>query len=95
MLQATIRIGEREYLLPAEYDREELMRTITSQVRAGGGFVEVVRTPDRVVNVLVSPGTNVCIEVRRIDLEDESEASGEKSDGPWWELSWLEPFDLM
>ena len=95
MLQATIRIGEREYLLPAEYDREELMRTITSQVRAGGGFAEVVRTPDRVVNVLVSPGTNVCIEVRRIDLEDESEASGEKFDGPWWELSWLEPFDLM
>jgi hypothetical protein len=95
MLQATIRIGEREYLLPAEHDREELMRTITSQVRAGGGFVEVVRTPDRVVNVLVSPGTNVCIEVRRIDVEDESEASGQMVDDPWWEQSWLEPFDLM
>ena len=95
MLQATIRIGEREYPLPAERDREELMRTITSQVRDGGGFVEVVRTPDRVVNVLVSPGTNVCIEARRVDVEDESEASGESRDGTWWELSWLEPFDLM
>jgi len=95
MSQATIRIGEREYLLPTELDREELMRTIASQVRAGGGFVEVVRTPNRVVSVLVSPGTNVCIEVDRVEDEDGREASGENSKGPWWELSWLEPFDLM
>ena len=95
MLQATIRIGEREFLLPAEHDREDLMRTIATQVRAGGGFVEVLRTPDRVVSVLVSPGTNVSIEVTRVDDEDERDAAAGKFDGPWWELSWLEPFDLM
>ena len=93
MLQATIRIDEREYLLPAEHDGTAIMRTIASQVRAGGGFVEVVRTPDRAVNVLVAPGTNVSVEVNRID--DQPEPPGDELEGPWWELSWLEPFDLM
>lgn len=93
MLQATIRIDEREYFLPAEHDREAIMRMISSQVRAGGGFVEIVRTPDRAVNVLVAPGTNVCIEVRRVD--DESEAPEGELEAPWWRQSWEGPFDLL
>ena len=92
MLQATIRIAEREYHLPAN-DREEIMRLISSQVRAGGGFVEIVRTPARAVTVLVAPCTNVSIEVKRVD--DEPEAPDGEREAPWWGPSWLDEFDLM
>ena len=93
MLQATIRIDEREYLLTAEHDREAIMRTIVTQVRAGGGFVEIVRTPDRAVNVLVACGTSVSIETRHVP--DQPDASGGEWEGQWWGQSWLDPFDLM
>ena len=92
MLQATIRIAEREYHLPAN-DREEIMQTISSQVRAGGGFVEFVRTPDRAVTFLVATCTSVSIEVRRVD--DEPTAPDGESESPWWGSSWLDAFDLM
>jgi hypothetical protein len=93
MMQAMIRIDEREYLLPPERDEEAIMDLIASQVRAGGGFVEIVRTPNRVVNVLVSPGTNVSIESRRV--EDLPPAPDEVLEGQWWGHSWLDPFDVL
>lgn len=63
MLQARITIDGREHFIPPEHDPEAIMRTITEQVRAGGGFVELVRTCDRTVRVLVSPGMSLSIEV--------------------------------
>ena len=41
------------------------MGVITAKVRAGGGFVEIVRTPDRAMSVLVSPGMSLSIEITR------------------------------
>jgi len=92
MMQAMIRIDEREYLLPPERE-EAIMDLIASQVRAGGGFVEIVRTPDHVVNVLVSPGTNVSIETRRV--EDLPSAPDEGLEAQRWKHSWLDPFDVL
>ena len=43
------------------------MGLITAEVQAGGGFVEIVRTPDRAVSVLVSSGMSLSIEVTRAD----------------------------
>lgn len=93
MLQATIWIDEREYLLPGEHDGTEIMRMIATQVRAGGGFVEIVRTPDRAVSVLVGPATAVSIEVKRVE-EQPAAPDGER-EGQWWGQSWLDPFDLV
>lgn len=93
MLQATIRIDEREYPLPVENDGKAIMGMIAAQVRAGGGFVEIVRTPDRAVSVLVGPGTAVSIEVKRV--EDQPAAPDGEREGPWWGQSWLDPFDLL
>ncbi|WP_173923467.1 hypothetical protein [Agromyces sp. Marseille-P2726] len=63
MLQAWITIDGRAHFLPPELDTEAIMKAITDQLRAGGGFVELVRTPERVWNVLVSPGMSLSIEV--------------------------------
>ena len=78
MLQTRIKIDGRDYLLSSEHDAETIMGIITAQVRAGGGFVEVVRTPDRMVSVLVSPGMSLSIEITHLDdepatIEDEIE----------------------
>jgi hypothetical protein len=67
MLQGWIRIDGQEHFIPPQHDIEAIMKTITELVRAGGGFVEIVRTPDRVLNVLVSPGTSVSIEVTEVE----------------------------
>jgi len=63
MLQAWIRIDGREHFIPPHHDTEAMMTAITDQVRAGGGFVEIARTPDRVVSVFVAPGMSLAIEV--------------------------------
>jgi hypothetical protein len=73
MLQARIRIDGREYLLRPEQDAGTIMGMITAKVQAGGGFVEIVRTSDRVMSVLVSPGMSLAIEVTR--AEDQPAAS--------------------
>lgn len=67
MLQARIRIDGREHFLPPEHDASAIMGRITAQVRAGGGFVEILRTPDRVLSVLVSPGMSLSIEFTQVD----------------------------
>lgn len=69
MLQAWIRIDGREHFIPPERDTDAMMTAITDQVRAGGGFVEIARTPDRVVNVFVAPGMSLAIEITQ---EEES-----------------------
>ena len=67
MLQFRIRIDGQDYLLPSEHHAETIMGMITSQVRAGGGFVEIVRTAERAMSILVSPGMSLSIEVTRVD----------------------------
>ena len=74
MLQASIRIEGRDHFLPPGDGADEIMSRITEQLRAGGGFVEIIRTPDRSVRVLVSPGVSLSIEVTDVD-EDPSEPS--------------------
>ena len=93
MLQARIRIDGREYLLRPEYDAETIMGRITAKVRAGGGFVEIVRTADRAMSVLVSPGMNLSLEVTRV--EDHAAASDD--DLEWMSLahSSLDMFDAL
>ena len=93
MLVTRIIIDRREYSLPGREDVEAIMGRITAQVRAGGGFVEVIKTPHRAVSVLVSPGTSLSIEVthvdddpQRVDFDAETEAM---------QRSALDPFELM
>ena len=91
MLLARIRIDGRDHFLPRDYDAEAIMSRITEQVRAGGGFVEILRTPSRVLSVLVSPGLNMSIELT--DVEDERPAPEEEPDE--LEPSFLGPIDLF
>ena len=67
MLQTRIRIDGRDYLLRPGHDAETIMGRITATVRAGGGFVEIVRTPEHAMSVLVSPGTSLSVEVTRVE----------------------------
>ena len=69
------------------------MRTITEQVRAGGGFVEIVRTPDRELSVLVSPGMSLSIEITHV--EDQPAASDADVQEPWLTHSWFDTFDML
>jgi hypothetical protein len=85
-------IGRREYYVPAEESPESIMARVTEQVRAGGGFVELIRSPQRTVNVLISPGMNLSIEV--VHVEDVSGAAGSAGPEPW-EGTWLDPLDLV
>lgn len=93
MLVTRIIIDRREYALPGRENVEAIMGRITAQVRAGGGFVELLKTPHRAVSVLVSPGTSLSIEVtqvddepHRLDLDAQTEAM---------QRSALDPFELM
>ncbi|ANJ27111.1 hypothetical protein ATC03_10605 [Agromyces aureus] len=87
-----MKIDGREYLLPADHDPETVMANITGLVRAGGGFVEAMRSPDRTVSVFVSPGMSLSVEVTDVD-GDVLEHSD--SDEPWLPPSALDPFDLQ
>ena len=93
MLQARIRVDAREYLLPAGHDVEAMKTEVTALVRAGGGFVEIARTPDRGVSVLVSPGMSLSIEVTHVD--DEPAASDAEIEESWYLQSSLDPFDVL
>ena len=93
MLQARVRIDGREFLLRPEQDAETIMGVITAKVRAGGGFVEIVRTPDRAMSVLVSPGMSLSIEITR--AEDQPAASGADLEQMPLEQSWSGSFDVF
>lgn len=93
MLQARIRIDGREYLVRPEHDAETIMGRITAKVKAGGGFVEILRTPDRAMSVLVSPGMSLSIEVTRV--EDQPAASDEELEQMPLALSSLDMFDVL
>lgn len=74
------------------------MGSITEQVRAGGGFVELIGTPRRAVNVLVSPGTSLSIEVTEVQEEfnpTDEEFSRTDAATERWETSSLDPFELL
>lgn len=89
-------IDRREYPLAPEQDVEPIIERITEQVRAGGGFVELVGSPQRTVYVLVTPGTTLSIEVAEVARVEAVEA-GEPRPArvvESWERSWLDPFDL-
>jgi len=92
MLQARIRIDGREHFVPPEFDAEALMQTITNQVRTGGGFVEIMRTPDRALSVLVSPGMSLSIEL--VDVDDEASPDGE-SERTAAVQSWVDSFEML
>ncbi|MCK8609221.1 hypothetical protein [Agromyces sp. C10] len=83
-------VDGREYVLPADQDVAGIMTRITDQVRAGGGFVELVDAPGRTLSVLVSPGMSLAIEVRA--SEDALRGSDLAADPV--EPSWFDPFDL-
>ena len=89
MLKARITIDGREHHIPSVHEAEVIMTTITEQVRAGGGFVEVLRTPERALSVLVTPGLNVSIELRMV--EDDPAASD--ADEPPPVQTWMDAFD--
>ncbi len=93
MLQARIRIDGREYLLRPEQDAETIMGLITAKVRAGGGFVESVRTPDRAMRVLVSSGMSLSIEVTRAD--DQPAAPDADLEQVPLDQSWSSAFDVF
>ncbi|KQM82362.1 hypothetical protein ASE68_02920 [Agromyces sp. Leaf222] len=85
-----MRIDGRDYLLPSDDDPETVMANVTALVRAGGGFVETVRTMDRTVSVFVSAGMSLSVEVTEID-GDSLEAEEE---GAWLVQSAFEAYDL-
>ena len=88
MLQTRIKIDGRDYLLPSDSNAETIAGVITAQVRAGGGFVEIVRTPDRAMSVLVSPGMSLSIEVTHIDDQPEIHDVIEQAPpGSWMDAS--------
>lgn len=92
MLQAWIRIDGREHFIPPDHDTEAMMTAITDQVRAGGGFVEIARTPDRVVSVFVAPGMSLAIEVT--EVEDSAPHSDDDAEKAPVVQSNLDVFDL-
>jgi hypothetical protein len=91
MLHARLNVEGREYALPADETAASIMRRITEQVRAGGGFVEVVTSAPRTLHILVSPGMSLSIEV--VDEDDEPIRSYEES--TQLEPSFLDPLDLI
>ena len=93
MLQANIRIDGRDHFLPQGGDAEAIMTRITEQLRAGGGFVEIVRTPRRSVSVLISPGVSLTVEVAEVD--DEPEESDVELETVWRPQAWFSAIDLM
>lgn len=93
MLQANIRIDGRDHFLPHGDDVEAIMTRITEQLRAGGGFVEIVRTPHRSVSVLISPGVSLIVEVA--DVDDEPEESDAELETVWRPQAWFSSIDLM
>ena len=91
MLQATITVAGQDFNLPPEQDVHSIMESITQQVRAGGGFVEIRREPDRTVSVLVSPGMNLSIELRSMDEDPVEELPVLHSwldPDEWWKPGW-------
>ncbi|MEL4317901.1 hypothetical protein WJX64_02685 [Leifsonia sp. YIM 134122] len=62
-------------------------------MRAGGGFVEILRTPDRSVSVLVSPGTTLSIETTQV--EDDVAATDAAHDIRMSAIPWHESFDVF
>lgn len=93
MLQASIRIEGREHFLPPGDGGDAIMSKITEQVRAGGGFVEIIRTPDRSVRVLVSPGVSLTIEVT--DVEEEPSEPSAEVETPWRQEAWFSSIDVV
>ena len=94
MLHVRLNVDGREYAIPADETAETIMRRITEQVRAGGGFVEVVTSAPRTVHILVSSGTTLSIEV----VEDEDESippDGRDVEPTQFEPSFLDPLDLI
>lgn len=85
MLRTKVKIGIAEYFIPATEHAADLMDAIVAQVRAGGGFVELVRSPARSVSVLVSPGMTLAVETTQV--EDEDSAAPESA------ILWHESFD--
>lgn len=83
-------IDGREYGLPSDQDTEAIQAAITEQVRAGGGFVQLVRTSHRILNVLVSPALSLSLEITQVD-EDPHEFDLEHESS---RTSWFDPFDL-
>lgn len=75
MQQVRVRFDGREYLLPQDEDPEVVMANITALVRAGGGFVETLRTSARRVSIFVSPGMTLSVEVVEVDDVDDEEVS--------------------
>ena len=90
MLHARLNVDGREYALPADETAETIMRRITEQVRAGGGFVEVVTSAPRTLHILVSPGMSLSIEV--IDDDEPVQLDEEPAQ---LEPSFLDPLDLI
>jgi hypothetical protein len=87
MLQTRIRIDGQDHFLPPGRDPDSIMAAMTEQVRSGGGFVELLSSPERTVRVLVSPGMSITV----IVTEVEDSASAEDDD---IQRTWLDVFDL-
>lgn len=92
MLHIRIKIDGREYVIPTEEEAQAIMETITGQLRAGGGFVEIVRTPDRSVSVLVSSGIGLAVERNKVDDAPVVPAVGARYD-LWPDQSWIDSMD--
>ncbi|MET4156690.1 hypothetical protein [Agromyces sp. PvR057] len=90
MLRTRLIIDGRDYLMPSEDDPETVMANITALVRAGGGFVETVRTLDRTVSVFVSSGASMSVEVTEIE-GDSPEGLAEEA---WAMHSAFDAYDL-
>lgn len=83
-------VDGREYVLPAEPDVADIMARITEQVRAGGGFVDLLDAPGRALSVLVSPGMRFSIEVHSFD-EDHCASDFDDAAPP---PSWFDPLGI-
>lgn len=83
-------VDGREYPLRTEQNVEAIMGRITEQVRAGGGFVELVLTSHRALNLLVSPGMSLSVE--SLHVEDDNGAA--ETDSESSRRSWFDPFNL-
>lgn len=82
-------VDGRAYSLPGEQDADAIMGRITRLVRAGGGFMELAAAPDRALNVLVSPGMSLTVEVLSAPEPRSPDPEPEPVD-----LSWFDPFDM-
>lgn len=87
VVQATI--GASRNYLADNQDLEALKSEIERACAAGGAFVDVRLSGDRVLSVLVTPSTSISFESREVDeeefLEDEFSESGRLHiDGDYW-----------